>query len=233
MSEKKLTLISHHLCPYVQRSVITLTEKHIEHQRIYIDLKEKPAWFVAISPMGKVPVLYINEKDVVFESAVICEYLDETTPGALHPASPLEKARHRAWIEFGSQFLNDIAALYNAKSDAIFEMFVEKLETKLAKLDEQVTGPFFSGERFSLVDAAYGPVFRYFDVLDSYLPRDLFVPYDNVKEWRQQLAVRPSVINAVASDYGDRLRRFLEQRGSYLSERMEAMGTAVREERVG
>lgn len=100
-----LELVSHHLCPYVQRAAIALTEKGIPFTRTYIDLNRKPDWFTAISPLGKVPLLRVRENDgevVLFESAVILEYLEETLPRSLHPADPLERARHRAWIEFGS-----------------------------------------------------------------------------------------------------------------------------------
>ncbi len=77
---EKLKLISHKLCPYVQRAVISLTEKGVPFQRIDIDLDNKPEWFLKISPLGKVPVLQVGDK-VVFESAVILEYLEETQPG--------------------------------------------------------------------------------------------------------------------------------------------------------
>ena len=60
--------------------------------------------------MGKVPVLIVDENKVLFESAVICEYLNEITFGSLHSKDPLEKARHRAWIEFGSGILGSIGS---------------------------------------------------------------------------------------------------------------------------
>ena len=52
-----LKLISHKLCPYVQRAVIALNEKGVPFERIDIDLANKPDWFLKISPLGKVPVL--------------------------------------------------------------------------------------------------------------------------------------------------------------------------------
>ena len=113
------TLVSHDLCPYVQRAAILLMEKAIPHERVTIDLAAKPDWFLAISPLGRVPLLRIGDA-VLFESAVICEYLDETTPGSLHPADPLDRAQHRAWIEFGSSLLNDIAGFYNAADAEAF-----------------------------------------------------------------------------------------------------------------
>src|ERR1700674_3522738 len=106
----RLRLISHKLCPYVQRAVIALTEKGVAFERIDIDLSNKPDWFLAISPLGKTPVLQVGDVPI-FESAVILEYLEETQPSPLHPADPLRRAEHRAWIEFSSAVLGDIAGL--------------------------------------------------------------------------------------------------------------------------
>src|ERR1700750_507032 len=99
-----LKLISHKLCPYVQRAVIALTEKGVAFERIDIDLANKPDWFLAISPLGKTPVLQLVDT-AIFESAVILEYLEETQQKALHPSDPLARAEHRAWIEYGSTIL--------------------------------------------------------------------------------------------------------------------------------
>ena len=100
-----IELISFDLCPFVQRSVITLLEKNIPFKRTNIDLANKPDWFLQISPLGKVPVLRING-NILFESAVINEYLDEITPPSMHPQDSLQKAVNRAWIEFGSELSN-------------------------------------------------------------------------------------------------------------------------------
>ena len=68
----ELRLVSHHLCPYVQRAAIALAEKGVPFERINIDLAAKPDWFLKISPLGKVPLLQVGQ-DVLFESSVICE----------------------------------------------------------------------------------------------------------------------------------------------------------------
>ena len=100
----KFRLISFKLCPFVQRSVIVLKEKKIPFEIEYIDLANKPDWFLKISPTGKVPVLEVDGK-VLFESAVIMEYLDEVNPPSLHPTDAFKKAQDRAWIEFSSNLL--------------------------------------------------------------------------------------------------------------------------------
>jgi len=86
----ELTLISHALCPYVQRAAIVLAEKGAAFERRDVDLANKPDWFLGISPLGKTPVLLVG-KQPVFESAVICEYLDETVAPPLSDGLPLGK----------------------------------------------------------------------------------------------------------------------------------------------
>jgi glutathione S-transferase len=125
----RLKLISHKLCPYVQRAVIALTEKGVSFERIDIDLANKPDWFRAISPLGKTPVLQVGDVPI-FESAVILEYLEETEPKPLHPADPLTRAEHRAWIEFGSTVLADIAGFYTVPDEAIFKARTSQLEQR-------------------------------------------------------------------------------------------------------
>ncbi|HSH89208.1 MAG TPA: glutathione S-transferase family protein, partial [Ramlibacter sp.] len=109
----QLTLISHALCPYVQRAAIVLAEKNALFTRRYVDLSDKPAWFLEVSPLGKTPVLLVGDAPI-FESAVICEFLDETLGPRLHPQEALQRARHRGWMEFGSAVLHAIAGFYNA-----------------------------------------------------------------------------------------------------------------------
>lgn len=217
MSIPKLELVSHHLCPYVQRAVITLLEKDTPYERTYIDLSNKPDWFRQISPLGKVPLLKVN-KEILFESAVICEYLDEITPGSLHPADPLQKAKHRSWIEFGSNILNSIAGFYNAPNQEIFEQKRDELTSKFLWIEQFLSGEgYFVGGTFLLVDGVYGTIFRYFDVFDLIKDFGIFSNTSKVREWRQILQTRPSIQRAVTEDYAQRLLIFLQQRNSYFS----------------
>lgn len=214
----KLTLVSHHLCPYVQRVAITLDEKAVAFDRVYVDLSAKPAWFLKDSPLGKTPLLRVDD-NVLFESAVICEYLEDTLPHRLHPEDPLERARHRGWMEFGSALLNDIWGLETAQDAAGVERKAKDIRQKLEYLEPYLgEGPFFAGARFHLVDAVFGPVFRYFDVFDELADLGVFAAVPKVRAWRAALAQRPSVRNAVTTDYADRLRTFLRQKNAYLLE---------------
>src|ERR1700716_2823430 len=212
-----LKLISHKLCPYVQRAVIALAERSTGFERIDIDLSSKPDWFLAISPLGKTPVLQVGDVPI-FESAVILEYLEETVPKPLHPADPLTRAEHRAWIEFGSTVLNDIAGVYAAQDEATFKAKTSQLEQRFARLEARVAAaPWFDGADFSLVDAVFGPVFRYFDVFDEIADFGILAGKPKLMRWRKALAGKPSVRTAVGADYPALLRDFIDRRNSWLS----------------
>ena len=215
---RKLTLISHDLCPYVQRSVITLLEKGVAHERVYVDLADKPDWFTAVSPLGKVPLLRIDDNEVLFESAVICEYLDETTGRPLMPTDPLERAHHRAWIEFASNVLNVIGGFYNAPDGAVLDEKRQVLRARFEVLEENLGDHrFFAGPKLSLVDAAFGPVFRYFEVFEAIADFGFFDDLVRVNRWRRNLCDHPAVKAGAIADYHHRLLAFVKRRNSHLS----------------
>lgn len=219
-----LKLISHKVCPYVQRAVIALKEKGVPFERIDIDLANKPDWFLKLSPLGKVPVLVVTTDKgevALFESNVICEYIEETQGGAkLHPADALKRAEHRAWMEFGSAILGDLWGLETTTNPATFEGKRQALAAKLARVEAALSaGPFFAGAEFSLVDAVFAPVFRYFDVFDELAELGIFSDLPKVRAWRAKLAKlakRPSVRTAVGADYPQLLRAFLVRHDAHL-----------------
>ena len=221
-----LTLISHPLCPYVQRAAIAMMEKSMGFDHRIVDLANKPDWFRAVSPLGKTPVL-LTQETAIFESAVILEYLEDIGPHPLHPPNPLQRAEHRAWIEFGSAVLNDIAGLYSAENANGFEIKRMALMAKFARIEARLeTGPFFAGKQFSVVDAVYGPIFRYFDVFDGIADFGMFDGLKKCLAWRNILAARNSVKSAVGADYSDLLRKFLVRRKSHISSLMQVEKTS-------
>ena len=222
-------LISHTMFPYVQRASIALTEKAVAFERVYVDLSNKPDWFKTISPLGKVPLLRVRpevgDEVVLFESVAILEYLEDTQPHPLHPADAVVRARHRAWMEVGSSLLNDIGGFYSAPDAATLASKAQRLSDKFARVEAELgDGPWFAGEHFTLVDAVFGPVFRYFDVFDGIGDFGVFDDKPKTKQWREKLSRRPSIRDAVSPDYPDRLRAFIEARNSHLSSLLAASG---------
>lgn len=214
-------LISNHLCPYTQRAAIQLTEKGVAYERLYIDLANKPEWFLQLSPLGKVPLLRVGDV-AIFETAVICEYLEEVEPAMpLHPAAPLDRARHRGWAEFASAIIADIFAFYTAPDAAAFECKGSDLQARFRWLERHLgDGPYFAGARFCLVDAAFAPIFRLFDTFDRIGEFSIFKGLQRVPAYRAALAARASVRQAAVSDYAERFQQYLSERGSHLSRLM-------------
>jgi glutathione S-transferase len=212
-----LTLVSFDLCPYVQRAAIVLAEKGVPFQRIDVDLSNKPEWFKAISPLGKVPLLKVGD-EVLFESAAIVEYLDETLDPPLHPADPLAKARHRGWMEFGSSILGDIWTIETTRDRQAFDGKVRTLMDKFARVEAELgQGTYFVGQSFCIVDAVFAPAFRYFDMFDGIADLGVFSGAPKVSGWRQALAARPSVAGAVVPDYRERLGAFLKRHAGVIT----------------
>ncbi len=213
--------------PVRAASAIVLAEKGIPFERRDVDLSNKPDWFLKVSPLGKTPVLLVGG-EAIFESAVICEYLEETAEPRLHPSDALQRAHHRSWMQFGSALLNLVGAFYNAADDAALAARAAEIRARLHQAERALgEGPYFSGARFSIVDAVFGPVFRYFDAFDRIGEFAFCEGLPKMRHWRRALAKRPSVAEAARADYPQRLARFLLDRRSALSRRMAREGATL------
>lgn len=214
----KPNLISFDLCPFVQRSVITLLEKKIDFDITYIDLAEPPEWFLDISPLGKVPALRIGD-DTLFESAVINEYLDEVTPPSLHPVDPLEKAKNRAWIEFSAALLSDQYHLCNASTEEDLTTHIKTIKNKFLQLEGILTKkPFFNGKNFCLIDAAFAPAFMRFDIMENQHPLDVYTNHPKVSLWANNLRQNESVQQSVISDFSEKYLGYIRSTNGYAAQ---------------
>lgn len=160
--------------------------------------------------------------EVLFETAVICEYIEDLAPVTpMWSPDPLARARERAWCEFASNVIADVFGFYTAPDAAAFDRKCSDLAGRFQRLEQQLgTGPYFCGIRFGLVDAAFSPVFRLFDSFDGIADFGVFAGLSAVTAYRGALAERPSVRNAVVSNYGQAFGQYLLNRGSHLSRLM-------------
>ncbi|MEJ2691989.1 MAG: glutathione S-transferase family protein [Candidatus Thiodiazotropha sp.] len=214
-----IKLVSFKLCPFVQRAVIALEEKGVEYALEYIELADPPAWFTECSPFGRVPLMLIDDT-VLFESAVILDYLDEVYLPRLHPQDPLRRARHKAWIEYGSELLRQQLALGTAADEEGFVEALTHLNLLLDRLQAPLNEGLFGGDcDYSLVDAAYAPFFMRAEILATVRPQVAAGFSPAVAAWSQALLARPSLKRSVVSDFTPRYLRFLQQKGSWLAAR--------------
>lgn len=194
----KFMLCSFKTCPWVQRAAIVLQAKQIAYDITYIDRDNRPAWFRAISPHSKVPVLQIDGKDALFESNAIAEYLDETAAPQLHPEDPILRARNRAWTDYVPTFASAVSQTAYADTEAQFEARAAKIAEPFGKLEEALArrgnaGPYFNGPKLSLVDAAYAPFLQRYTFMERLRPLGIIEKYPLLAAWRDALLAAPAV----------------------------------------
>lgn len=217
MSLQPIELISFNLCPFVQRSVITLEKKGIDFNITYIDLANKPEWFLKLSPLGKVPVVKYGDQ-VLFESAVINEFLDEITAESLMPSDPLRKAIDRGWIEYSSQVLMDQYLLSVAETAEDFQKRNDSFTEKLQRLEQTVDNEgVFNGTTFSLVDSSLAPLFTRLEIIARRLGRDFLSQFPKLTKMSKHITSQEFVKRSVIDNFEDIYLDFLAGKNSYIS----------------
>jgi len=191
-------LCSFKTCPWVQRAAIVLQAKQVPYDITYIDRDNRPAWFLAVSPHAKVPVVQIDGKEALFESNAIAEYLEETAEPRLHPQDPIARARNRAWTDYVPTFASAISNTMYSDSEEEFASRAAKLSDPFKKLEEALAkrgndGPYFNGPKFSLVDAAYAPFLQRYTFMDRLKPVGAIEKFPRLAAWRDALLANPAV----------------------------------------
>jgi glutathione S-transferase len=201
VAEPHLELVSFKTCPYVQRAIIVLREKRVPVDVTYIDRKNPPDWFRRISPLGKVPLLKVDDA-VLFESAVIAEYLDEVYPPRLHPADALRRAHNRAWIEFCSTLISEQIRMLEASDRSALDAGARRLNALFDRLEAELgPGPFFNGPSLALIDCAFAPLLMRTTIMEPYLKLGVFSERPRLRNWRDALLERDSVRQSVVPDF--------------------------------
>ena len=201
--------------------MIVLRTKKVNFEVTYINLREKPDWFLKISPHGKVPVLNVGD-DVLFESNAIAEFLDETVSPQLHPTDAIKRARNRAWTDFVPDFSKGLSAAY--RRDTVEEMEEGRADAEkvLAKLEDAIKnergndGPYFNGDTLCLVDAAYAPFLQRFMIAEAKLNTGLLDVFPLVRAWTEALLATDLVIGSVAETFVPEFKASMTRYGYHI-----------------
>lgn len=200
--------------------MIVLRAKDIEFEVTYINLAQKPDWFLKIAPHGKVPVLLVGDKPL-FESNAIAEFLEETLSPALHPQDPIKRARNRAWTDYIPEFSGALGAIYSSGDKAAVADNVAAARAGLKKLETALEqergdgGPYFNGAVLSLVDAAYAPFFMRFDLVETKLATGILDDYPKVKAWVGALLDSDRIQGSTADSFPSEFVASLKKRETY------------------
>ena len=213
-SSQSLKLVSFVICPFVQRSLIALNYKNSPYEIEYIDLANKPDWFLSQVPTGKVPALFVND-DVLFESSAINEYLEEITPAPrLMPEIAVERAKIRGKIALADELIFAQYRMLNSDNSEGFSTNKTKIIETLKKLEPHVETKPFSAEALDLFDIAIAPFFYRL----AYTPKVLAEIKENVSPslaaWIDGLNALGAVKESVREDFEPAFFEYFETRNS-------------------
>ncbi|CAD8198553.1 unnamed protein product [Paramecium octaurelia] len=211
-----LTLVSFNICPYVLRVVAALNHLKIPYEIKYIDLENKPEWFVKASPLEKVPILFVGET-VLFESLVILDYINTLAPQSLLPADNLQKALNRARAEFSGEIISTFWGVFSAKTEEQFKNNFAELKWYFEKLEGWLSqSKFIFGNELTLADFAYAPIFTLLDAIKPLLKLNVFEGFPRLQEYSQQILSLPGVQSSKVENYDQLLQERLKKGDPYI-----------------
>jgi glutathione S-transferase len=226
----KLKLYTFSPAPFVQPVVITLMEKGLSFDLQEVDVKrDKPDWFLRLSPTGNVPILEIDGKTHLFESTVICEYLDDTFGPRFAPEDPLSRAKHRSWSAFaGDQIATILFEIIQAKTEAALDQSVWAMRAALAKVAAELTGGrYFAGDEPALIDFAYAPFLLRLDILERAFGLDVWHGNARLGTWVRALLERPSTLGSVPDTFEESFLRWIVNSASPMAKRAHTRAASV------
>lgn len=212
-----MKVISFKICPFVQRVTALLEAKNIAYEIEYIDLSNKPDWFLELSPHGQVPVLVTNHGAALFESNAIVEYLEEAYP-ALQPDISLEqKAMNRAWSTLATKnYLVQCGAQRSSNAAALAERG-RKLGQAFDKIEEQLgSSRYFYGDRLGMVDISWLTLLHRAHIIEQSSGYDFIGDRPKLKRWQNELMKTGLAEKSVASDFNEAFSRFYLSDETYL-----------------
>jgi len=196
-----IKVISFKICPFVQRVTALLEALNVPYALEYISLKDKPQWFLEISPNGQVPVLVAENGTALFESDAIVEYINEVYGPLEQSISPEQKAIDRAWAyQATKHYLVQCSTMRSADSATLNER-MEKLRKLFAKVEQTLgEGPFFNGDSLSNVDIAWITLLHRADIIKRHRCFDMLEGFPKTQAWQQRLmaTARDRAVGGVA-----------------------------------
>ena len=212
-----LKVISFNICPFVQRVTALLEAKNIAYEIEYISLKDKPQWFLDISPNGQVPVLVTETGAALFESDAIVEYIEEAFP-RLDPSVTIEqRAIDRAWSYLASKhYLVQCSAQRSADEQTLQERSL-KLGKAFATIEPKLGDTvFFNTDAVGMVDIAWLPLLHRAAIIEQCTGYDFLGGYPKIKQWQAQLLKTGLADKSVSTTFVEAFTRFYLSQDTFL-----------------
>lgn len=214
-----MKVVSFKICPFVQRVTALLEAKGVPHAIEYIELSNKPDWFLEASPNGQVPILFVDDGRVLFESDAIVEYIDEVTGPALYPSDPVEKAQARAWAYLASKNYLVQCSTQRSPDAKTLDERAERFGTAFAKIEQRlVDGPFAGGDEIGMVDIAWLPLLHRAAIIEVQSGYDFLEGFPRVKAWQEAILGTGLAEESVSDDFEERFTTFYLAESTYLGQ---------------
>ncbi|NOH78218.1 glutathione S-transferase family protein [Vibrio sp. RE86] len=196
-----IKIVSFKICPFVQRVTAALEAKKIPYEIEYISLKNKPQWFLDISPNGQVPLLVTENGTALFESDAIIEYIEDEFGALEEGVTNEQRALDRAWSYLGSKHYLAQCSTMRSNDKATLTDRVANIAKAFGKVEKQLTGPFFKGDQLSNVDMAWLPLLHRADIIKAHTCFDMLEGFPKVQAWQQQIMETGLVEKTVSEDF--------------------------------
>lgn len=199
-----MKLIASYTSPYARKVRIALAEKKIEY-----DFVEESPWAAqttvpTYNPLGKVPVLVLDDGTALFDSRVIVEYLDTVSPvSRLIPEPNRQRIVVKRWEALADGICDAAVAVVLEGKRPARQQNKDWLDRQLRKIDlglrelgnELGERVWCNGEAYSLADIATGCALAYLDLRHAAI--DWRAAYPNLVKLAEKLAKRPSFAETV------------------------------------
>jgi glutathione S-transferase len=199
-----MKLIASYTSPYARKVRIALAEKKIEY-----DFVEESPWAAqttvpTYNPLGKVPVLVLDDGTTLFDSRVIVEYLDTVSPvSRLIPEPNRQRIVVKRWEALADGICDAAVAVVLESKRSARQQNKDWIERQLRKIDlglkelgnELGEKVWCNGEAYSLADIATGCALAYLDLRHAAI--DWRAAYPNLVKLAEKLAKRPSFAETV------------------------------------
>ena len=187
---------------------MALLEKGLKWETTWLDLpagEHKQPQYLAINPVGKVPAL-IDDRNIVHDSTIINEYLEDKFTGAkpLLPHDPIARARARAFEDYADAYLMpslfkifwEVRKPEGERNQDKIEEGWRETQGHFAYLERELAGREYFANEFSLGDISFVPPLANLERAGFTIPAE----FGNLNAWWQRMKARPSFSASWPSD---------------------------------
>lgn len=217
--ETRMKIVSFKICPFVQRVTALLEAKQKSYDIEYINLSNKPDWFLEKSPHGQVPILITDDGEALFESDAIVEYIEEVAEPSLFNKRAKIRAQERAWAYLATKnYLVQCSAQRSKTKDILIEKSV-KLQTAFSKFESELTDTsFYKSNDIGMVDIAWLPLLHRANIIQKHSGYDFLNSYPRLKKLQTNIVSSGLADKSVSKDFEDKFTAFYLSSQTYLGQ---------------